>query len=141
MKTLYFIIHHFIRPVWSLIFNIPITLYFLIIYLSSRHNREGWNENKKNYENLKTVDDLVKWFRDEYYYTSDPLGGAIDHDSTSLEFFSRFGDCDSAALYGVKALKRMGHKAHRILIWGKGENLIEKIKNQHYAIYLVRRKQ
>jgi len=131
MKILYWFIHHLIRPVWSIIFNIPVSIWLLAWYLFDETTREIYSENKSLWGEIDSLEKLRVFYDANYKYNYE---GFFDRDNFSLEWFIRWGDCDDMARWGVKKLRALGYKATRIFMWGKGQGIIEKIKNQHYAI-------
>lgn len=92
-----------------LIFN---TLHSLIARKTYKARKAKWVQAQESYDNL------INFMLNDYHYHGDPLAGFFDHDSSWFEWIMKFGDCDDAALYGKKALKKLGFEAYRIGIMG-----------------------
>lgn len=144
------LLHHVLRPLtWTLIPSIYYNIKYIILMIASEKNRTKWTINFNTYTyKLKTLDDIILWFRTTYNYKYDAgnkisndlmniarekkngflmflanlLNFFTDHDSQLLEFFTAFGDCDDMGLYSKRAVKKIGFKnAKRIFIlnWRK----------------------
>jgi len=91
------------------IFGLPHFIYNIIFA-----DRKLYNERRKSFWKTKNLEEICQWFNLNYEYKADLLHGFFDHDNSELEFFTTFGDCDDAALYACRALKKLGYNAKRI---------------------------
>lgn len=120
MKVLFIIIMYVFRPVWSAFFNIFYWLYYNLIYLLNPTKRLVYHANKNEFDNIKTLEELVYYFTYRYQYNYDGYKGIIDHDNLPIEFFMDWGDCEDVAHYAKKKLKKIGYKPVRVFIKGTG---------------------
>lgn len=114
-KFLWFIFN-ILRWVPQILFSI-LPFIFNAIYAglarkTYKEHKAKWDEAQKSYDNL------INFMLNDYHYHGDPLAGFFDHDSSWCEWIMKYGDCDDAALYGKKALKKLGFEAYRIGIMG-----------------------
>lgn len=127
MKVIYYIIVNFIRPIWSLIINLWVMpLYGLKLMVAKPAERIKYKQRIRNWNGIHDLTDLVEWFTDEFEYKSDGVHGIFDHDNTAIEFFQKFGDCDDAALWVKRILKKNKFQAWRVWMNGNG------IRNNHF---------
>jgi hypothetical protein len=137
MKIFMWIIHHFIRPLWS----IPIALGGFIYYFFWRLKKQNnviYKKNKKAWDDIKSLDELVSFFKNIYQYKYDGHIGILDHDNTPFEFYSSYGDCDDMARYITKKLRKLGYKAKRVHMWYDPKTLFKEgvvhwFSRMHYA--------
>lgn len=112
---------------WWFVFNvlrwIPQILFsilpFIFNLIYAALSRKTYKERKAKWlKAQESYDNLIAFMLNDYHYHGDPLAGFFDHDSSWFEWIMNFGDCDDAALYGKKALKKLGFEAYRIGIMG-----------------------
>lgn len=127
-KFLMFFVHHFIRPIWIL----PIGLVYYIIYFfkvnTNLENKIQYNKNKTLYNNIKTLQEFIDWWNNNYRgtYKWDGYKGLLDHNNSNYEFFLNAWDCDDASTYPYYKFKKLGYKSIMIGLLG------EKITSWHY---------
>jgi len=119
--TLMFIVHHFLRPIWSYL----IKFIFYVIYLFK--DKEKQKANRLLWENIKTLEQLKLFFSNVYKYKYDGIIGELDHDNPSNEFFANFGDCDDMGRFSMLKLKELGFVATRVGILN-----LSNIRSWHY---------
>ena len=121
MKLLVWLLHHFFRSAWAkYILGIPFSLYYFVAYLFNAKMTKRVNTNYKRTMDISKLESLNKFFRMWKAYKMDGKLGLLDHDNSLLEFYNNGGDCDDVAREAVRLLKRMGYKAKRIVIMGRG---------------------
>lgn len=124
-NVFWLIVCNVLRWIPNILFGFIYFAVYLIIPLfkmkKMKSNIAKWKEA------VKSEDSLINFFKTTYKYKYDEIGGIADHDSFWLEWFCGFGDCDDAALYSKKALKKLGYKAFRIGLIGMGG-----MKNSHF---------
>jgi hypothetical protein len=96
------ILHHFVRVIWANLFGL-ITL----IKYSISGNKDEYLKNKRVYDDITTIDQLIEWTRRVYRYKWDGWRGAFDHNNFYREFFTDYGDCDDLARYACKKIKQI----------------------------------
>lgn len=100
-------LHFFVRPIWSGLFNLFIFIpKHLWLFAFSPIDRNKYLSNKKVWNEIKDIDELVKFFKNNVKYVWDGPKGGLDHDNTNLEFFMRGFDCDDAGRLPYKLIKR-----------------------------------
>jgi hypothetical protein len=123
---LMFIIHHFIRPIWSYgIFGIPYFLYYFCKYIFSKKQRELINKNKKKYFEKKEsiLNFIIFWnlnYKGNYKY--DGFKGLFDHVNSPFEFYQKIFDCDDASLYPFLYFKKHNFNTIMIGLYGSSIN-------------------
>lgn len=110
MQILMFIVHHTFRTLWSMIIGLIYAVAYWFIHFKSH----SWKENKKKWDEIELLPDLILFFSDVYQYKWDGKGGLFDHDNSIWEFLVNFGDCDDAARFAAKKLRKLGYKARRV---------------------------
>lgn len=110
MQTIMFIIHHTVRTLWSMIIGFIYAVAYWFIHLRN----ENYKRNKKKWNEIKLLPDLIQFFNEDYHYKWDGKGGFFDHDNSIWEFFVNFGDCDDVAVFAAKKLRKLGYKAYRV---------------------------
>lgn len=92
-------LHHFLRSIWANILGV----FFNIPYLANK----SYAAKKEQFDNIRTLDDLQKWFQETYRYKWDGPKGILDHNNFMHEFICSNGDCDDMAFYACKKLKQL----------------------------------
>ena len=114
-KFLWFIFN-VLRWVPQILFSF---LPFIFNMINAGLSRKTYKDHKAKWDKAqKSYDDLISFMLNDYHYHGDPLAGFFDHDSSWFEWIMKYGDCDDAALYGKRALKKLGYEAYRIGIMG-----------------------
>lgn len=121
------IMHHFIRPIWSTLFGLCFAIWYAFYYIFSKKAKAKYNLIKTTYLELNSIEEYRKWFIKKYVYKWDGYKGIFDHDNLPIEFYIGFDDCDGMALWTKRKLNKIGIKsAIRIGIKGK------KLSSWHY---------
>jgi hypothetical protein len=109
-----------LRPIWAHryfgIIGFWFCAYYLFLFIKD-FKKPYFQERDRiwqSYFTCITISELKAWFRDEYKYHADAGGGAFDHDNSPFEAFIRFGDCDDAAMFAMRKLRKLGYKARRV---------------------------
>ena len=127
MKIVMFIIHHTFRTLWSVIIGFFYAIGYFLIHLSDKE----WKTKKLKWDNIKSLDELTAFFKDDFEYKWDGKNGILDHDNSIWEFIESYGDCDDAAKFAAKKLRKIGYKAWRIGIFCR------KTRSWHYDCMFV----
>lgn len=107
-----------VRPLWSLVFNLWFGSKYALKYWFDPKSRLAYEDDRRAWDSIQSLDDLVEFFRTSYKYVYDGPVGILDHDNTMLEMFISGGDCDDVALFAMRKLKKLGYDARRMYFYG-----------------------
>lgn len=119
LKFLMFFIYFVIRPIPTAIVEFFYYLYYKFKILTDEKSRLTYLQNFMKYQNIQILENLNRFFSEDYKYKYDGPMGIFDHDNSKAEFFTSWGDCDDVAMYAAKKLKKLGYKnVTLIYLWG-----------------------
>lgn len=129
-------VYNVIRPLWALPIKFAYFVRYSVVWMFSKKSRETYTVNKTAYNNIKTIDDLCNYFKNNYKYKYDgefiapfkALNGLLDHDNAEIEFFMAGADCDDMASYSCRKLKQLGYVASVVYLYNTD---FKRISNQH----------
>jgi len=115
-SILAWIVYNILRIIPIVLFSWLFFIYYFILYLIDNktysEKLEKWQEACKDETSLKN------FFLVCYKYKYDLVKGFVDHDSSKFEWIFSYGDCDDAAKYAKKAMRKLGYESYRIgILW------------------------